>query len=575
MSRSARPTFLLAAFALVLMLAALFIGPVVFAEKFQSPAAARLAQQATPTISPEIEPNDLYTQAQPVGTTCVIVSGEITPSTDVDYYSFPAAAGQWVFAYVDTSGDSVLELLGTDGATVLEADDDDGPSLSSSIAGRPITTTGTYYLRVSSSGAASTFTYFLCLAVQGPLWGREVEPNSPLANANPFPAVPGVITGTIAVTGDLDIYSFTANAGDIVFISLDLDPERDGFAWDGVLDLMDAGATVLVTADNSVAVGSPYPPSEAISYTIGLTATYYIRVTHFGDNQGGPQYTYRLSLCRNPAAPPQGLISGVVFQDVDESASLSALDTPLNGAILDLTGPLNGSAATSGAGQYTFAGLPDGAYTVTVRSVPLGPDPGVTTGNLPFTVTISGGGVVTANFGYRAGNRIEGFVFLDGNGNGARNVGEGGIGSGVTLNLYRNGVFYASKVSQPSSGYYLFANLPAGSYVVEVVVPAGYTLTTLPSIGPFAVSGGQRYIDRNFGLQVSTPTPTPTPTDTPTPTPTETPTATPTETPTETPTPTATPTATPTEVPTETPTPTATPIPIYRQFYFPLILRGG
>ncbi len=575
MSLSARPKYLVAALALLLILIALFVGPVVFAERSQVPAQSAVASaKAAPAgvlaATAEVEPNDFYTEAQSVATDCIIVSGEITPAGDVDYYSFSASVGQRVFAYVYTAAsiyslDSVLELLGTDGVTVLELDDDDGSqgNSSSSIAGYPITATGTYFLRVSEFGNDEPIApYHLCLVTQGPLYGKESEPNSPITNANPFPTIPGIVTGTITVTGGRDIFSFTANAGDVVFASLDLNPERDGFSWDGVIDLMDGSSTVLATADSGK-VPAELAASEALSFTIVTTGTYYIRVTVFGDAEGGTQYTYNLSLCLNPSpAQPTGEISGEVFWDRDDNGALGAIDTGLDDVIVDISGPLNGSVTTSGGGLFAVTGLPDGTYSLTVRkaTVPLGPDPGLTTNNLPYTAIISGGNVITgANFGYRPGNRIDGRVCLDGNGSGNCESGELGIGSPVSLNLYLNGGFYSSKTAEPSSGYYEFRNLPAGSYVVEVVPPPGYTPTGATSRGPMALSGGQVAHDNNFALQISTPTPTPTATPTPTPT------ATPTE----------VPPATPTPTPTVTPTPTETPIQIRRQFYFPMIYKGG
>ena len=176
---------------------------------------------------------------------------------------------------------------------------------------------------------------------------------------------------------------------------------------------------------------------------------------------------------------------------------------------------------------------------------------------------------------------IEGWVFVDTNGNGVREPwkGEtGGIG-GVTVNLYNDALLIESATTLPN-GWYGFPNLALGTYAVAEVQPAGYTSTQPPDDRwTVNVVMCQRHIDNNFGEQVSTPTPTPTtmptPTETPAPTetPTATPTATPTETATETPAPTMTPTPTDTPASTETPTATATATPPTYHQYFPVILK--
>ena len=81
----------------------------------------------------------------------------------MDYFSFTAAPGAKLWAGVDTgastsSRDSILTLYEPDGTTLIEMDDDDGianncdatveSTQASAIAGRTLTTGGTYYLRV-------------------------------------------------------------------------------------------------------------------------------------------------------------------------------------------------------------------------------------------------------------------------------------------------------------------------------------------------------------------------------------------------------------------------------------------
>jgi hypothetical protein len=151
---------------------------------------------------------------------------------------------------------------------------------------------------------------------------------------------------------------------------------------------------------------------------------------------------------------------------------------------------------------------------------------------------------------------LEGYVFLDANGDGERQAEEPGIG-GVTVTV----TLLASATPQTAVtdllGYYLTENLAPGTYLVDANPPAGYLCVRcqaqvdLPADVPAPV-------DLALALVVPwTPTPTSTPTHTPTSTPTVT--ATPTDTPT------LTPTATP--APTNTPAPTATPGNVVITFY--------
>src|SRR5690606_21316004 len=118
--------------------------------------------------------------------------------------------------------------------------DDNGSfaALSSSIAGASIPSTGTYFLKVNdfTAGTASERPYELHLSVLSGAPTPEVESNDTPATANPLPAN-GWVSGTRdpALATEQDWFSLTLNAGDTVFLSLDVDPERDGVVWNGRL----------------------------------------------------------------------------------------------------------------------------------------------------------------------------------------------------------------------------------------------------------------------------------------------------------------------------------------------------
>jgi hypothetical protein len=162
-----------------------------------------------------------------------------------------------------TSNDSQLTILDTNGTTVIEFDDDNGSfaGLSSTIAGATIPTTGIYFLKVNdfTAGTTSERPYELYLRLQGGSPTPEVESNDTPATANPLPAS-GWVSGTRnpAAATEQDWYSLSLNAGDTIFLNLDLDPERDGVFWNGRL-----GVALFGDATNQIlVVDVPGQPKE-------------------------------------------------------------------------------------------------------------------------------------------------------------------------------------------------------------------------------------------------------------------------------------------------------------------------
>jgi subtilisin-like proprotein convertase family protein len=277
------------------------------------------AATALPAVpGSEAEPNDGPGGASP------IVSGQrirapLFPKGDVDFYRFSAKAGERVFAAVMTSGsagdstDSQLRLLGGDGGTVIEFDDDNGSfaALSSSIAGAAIPADGVYYLKVNdfTAGTTTERPYDLYFQLRSGAPTAEVEPNNAPAQANPIGV--GYVAGkrNPAEAPEQDWYSMNLNAGDTVFFSLDLDPERDGTSWNGRLGFAlagDVGNQVLAIDDAGTGDVAPNPniPSEATFMTVAKSGTYFAFVDSATAATGGPTATYRLSATVLPASRP-------------------------------------------------------------------------------------------------------------------------------------------------------------------------------------------------------------------------------------------------------------------------------
>jgi hypothetical protein len=116
--------------------------------------------------------------------------------------------------------------------------------------------------------------------------------------------------GESITAGDADWYKFDANAGEAIFVALDMTPDSpsgshdDLPAWDAVLELRDGAGNLLKTVDGSATFGSPAPPAEAFAIRINTSGTYFIVVRHFSAAGTGPGY--HLTACRTPTVLPAG-----------------------------------------------------------------------------------------------------------------------------------------------------------------------------------------------------------------------------------------------------------------------------
>ena len=265
----------------------------------------------------EVEPNGTFGTATPLASNDVVVRANLFPNGDTDFYSFTAATGDRVYAATMTSfsagssTDSQITLLNSDGTTVNEFDDDNGSfaGLSSTIAGAIIAAPGTYYLKINdfTAGTTSERPYELHVRVQSGAPTAEVESNDTPATANPLPGN-GWVSGARnpAAASEQDWYSLALNAGDTVYLALDLDPERDGVNWNGRLGVAlfgDAANQILVVDDAGTGDVLPIPnkPSEALFMTVKTAGTYFAFVDSASAAVGGPTATYNLSVSVHPA----------------------------------------------------------------------------------------------------------------------------------------------------------------------------------------------------------------------------------------------------------------------------------
>ena len=249
----------------------------------------------THPVSVTTDGSDSVSTATALSGVPVRLKDRLYPSGDVDYYSFAAAAGDRVYAAVMAAGNinPKLTLLAANGTTEIEVDDDDGTlgPLSPSIAGAHVPAAGTYYLKVenASSVASGIGAYDLYLDVRSGTPTPDVEPGGTLPSSR-------WVSGFIADAFDSDSFTFDVNAGDTVFVSLDMDPataggvRAGGTRWNGSLTLTPEGGAALSATDannvspNSEALFAAFRTAGRVTLTVAATsgagelATYHLNV---------------------------------------------------------------------------------------------------------------------------------------------------------------------------------------------------------------------------------------------------------------------------------------------------------
>jgi hypothetical protein len=127
----------------------------------------RLGRAAGASTRPEVEPNDTWNTALPLGGGA-FAAGAIGSATDVDYYSVAGTAARRLL--VDTTDrapdrcagyaiDTVVSVYDTDGTTLLAEDNDSGAAYCS-LAQFVFPASGTYYVAVQAY-TSSVFNYTL------------------------------------------------------------------------------------------------------------------------------------------------------------------------------------------------------------------------------------------------------------------------------------------------------------------------------------------------------------------------------------------------------------------------------
>lgn len=277
-------------------------------------SATPMAQGVGTDQGRERESNNTSVTATPLSGSAGRIRGSLFTGTvgsqgaDTDFYSFTTiAAGSKIYAAIintQTLGgtDSVLSVVASDGTTVLELDDQDGSlgGNSSSIAGTSLGAAGTYYLRVTNFSATAPMTvYDLYFTVRDAVGSPPVAETEINNNGTPqvLPAS-GYVSGVVDPLADNDTFTFLATAGDTVYLSADLDPERDVTTFNGRMGLGLFGTPVnfLVISDAGT---FDTIDSEAMVLSIKTTGSYQVYFDSAVATAGATQ-TYNFSVVTIP-----------------------------------------------------------------------------------------------------------------------------------------------------------------------------------------------------------------------------------------------------------------------------------
>ena len=168
-----------------------------------------------------------------------------------------------------------------------------------------------------------------------------------------------------------------------------------------------------------------------------------------------------------------GTATGALFDDVDGDGVLDAGEgAGPAGVTISITwqgpdGPVSVTVTSAADGTFSIPNLPPGDYTIAVDESTLPPGVALTT---PATVDVSltPGGSLDVLFGTVALVDVMGVLFIDADGDGTPDLGEGRL-SGVTVELYDDLGNLVDTMVSGADGSYSFSDLLPGEYRVVVL----------------------------------------------------------------------------------------------------------
>lgn len=197
--------------------------------------------------------------------------------------------------------------------------------------------------------------------------------------------------------------------------------------------------------------------------------------------------------------PHPGVISGVLFDDLDSNGVFDPEEPEIGGWRVDISGRFLKSILTDSDGHFAFSGLDSGSYNVNIGG-------GIgwyqTFPAAGYSISLSVGDTSSGkNFGFHyPWNKISGRVFRDRNENGVVDANEEGL-SGVTV---RNVGANSEAAVTDIDGIYMIRRADVGGNDVTLQIPSGWEQIVPPAYDPtyhiYFIGLGRRTEGFNFGI---------------------------------------------------------------------------
>ncbi len=268
----------------------------------------QLIIQTAPSVATDSD--DSIIEAPNVGavsTTPITVSGGISPDTDVDMVRFTVTAGQVVDFDIDTTLNgstglnSYLRVFNASGQQLAANDNAAAPSEGTvgfdAYVRFTFATAGTYFVAVSNSlntaynagtgdgdtGGGSIGEYVLSISSPTTAVDDADDATPEAIQLGAVLTTPTTVSGQISPDTDVDMYSFTVTAGQVVDFDIDTTLNGNG-GLQSYLRVFNGQGQQLAANDNAAAPGEASVGFDAyVRFTFATAGTFYVAVSNSGN----------------------------------------------------------------------------------------------------------------------------------------------------------------------------------------------------------------------------------------------------------------------------------------------------